>query len=73
MLYSSGVGVAVSEAKQMGIPVAKRVETSDPAELNAHFLLASLGLDTQSSTDNLTPAGGEARPFARPKGPARKR
>ncbi|KZV84427.1 actin depolymerizing protein [Exidia glandulosa HHB12029] len=73
MVYSSGVGVAVNEAKQMGIPVAKRVETSDLDDLDAAFLLASLGLDNATSgTAGSTPAG-EPRGFARPKGPARKR
>lgn len=73
MLYSSGVAVAVHEAKQMGVPVAKRIETSDPSDLDAQFLLSALGLDEHPSGATPGASAGEARPFARPKGPARKR
>ncbi|KAL5511224.1 TWF1 [Sanghuangporus vaninii] len=55
----------------------RKIETSDPTELNESFLKSELGLGTSASTagsGTSTPRqGGQAPGFARPKGPGRKR
>lgn len=74
MLYSSGVNVAVKQARDMGVPVAtKRVETSEPGEIDAESVLATLGLDANAAASKAsTPSVQSERAFARPKGPSRK-
>ena len=64
MLFSSGVSSVLAAAKNMGLAIARKVETSDPQELNESFLRAELGL-AGSGTD-------EKKPFAKPRGPTRK-
>jgi twinfilin-like protein len=64
MIFSSGVSSVLAAAKDLGAPIAKKIETSDPREINESFLRAELGL-TGSGTE-------EKRPFAKPRGPARK-
>ncbi|KAI5123335.1 hypothetical protein M0805_001760 [Coniferiporia weirii] len=83
MLFSSGASAVHLEAKSLlaGSPstslAARKVETSDPTELTEAYLISELGLDkaAQESTETAASAkvGGEARGFARPKGPGRKR
>ncbi|GLB35071.1 putative actin depolymerizing protein [Lyophyllum shimeji] len=83
MIYSSGVsstflaGKALLNEASPAIHVASRkIETSDPQELDEAYLKAELGLDVASYSEQLVGAprdGEERKPFARPKGPARKR
>jgi twinfilin len=64
MIFSSGVSSVLTTAKNIGVVVAKKVETSDPQELNEAFLRAELS-SVGSGTD-------EKKLFAKPRGPARK-
>jgi twinfilin len=69
MLYSSGVGVFVHQAKQLGVPVVKKAETSDPTELNTDFFMVQLG-----HVAGGTPVVATERvAFAKPRGPPRRR
>ncbi|CAE6414265.1 unnamed protein product [Rhizoctonia solani] len=72
MLYSSGVASLVNDVKaQVGITVSKRLESSDPAELDLVWLrneLASPGSGTTSP-----PADDTKKPFAKPRGPAKRK
>ncbi|KAB5596514.1 Twinfilin [Ceratobasidium theobromae] len=68
MLYSSGVASLVSEAKaQVGLVIAKRLEASDPSELDLAWLRSELTPGTAT-----TPAEDAKKPFAKPRGPARR-
>jgi len=83
MLYSSGArGVfasakAILDSESSSVLASKKIETSDPKEVNEAFIRAELGVEGES-----TPGGGagtpsliddEKKPFARPKGPGRRR
>ena len=68
MIFSSSVLTVVIGAKSIGVPVAKRIETSDPQDINEAFLRAELS-STANTTDMETE---EKKPFAKPRGPARK-
>ncbi|KAG6818214.1 hypothetical protein H0H87_000119 [Tephrocybe sp. NHM501043] len=83
MIYSSGVYSTYLAAKNLLLGAspaahiaARKIETSDPAELDEAHLRAELGLDA-APADAQSPgnrAGNEERKsFARPRGPARKR
>jgi twinfilin-like protein len=50
---------------------SRKVETSDPKEIDEAFMKAELGLESGTGT----PVGGaeEKKSFSRPKGPARTR
>ena len=55
---------------------AKRIETSDPGELNEAFLKAGLNIDGPDTIANSTGTrqdGLEKPSFARPRGPAKRR
>lgn len=54
-----------------GIDVAKKLETSDPADLDIAYLKTSLGGVTPTAP--LVATDGRQQPFAKPRGPARKR
>jgi twinfilin-like protein len=73
MVYSSGVTGVVSEAlKQHGVVVAKRVETSDPVDLDIAFVKSEL--EPATTTSSSAPiVGDEKKLFAKPRGPTRKR
>ncbi|KAJ1309790.1 hypothetical protein OPQ81_006555 [Rhizoctonia solani] len=72
MLYSSGVASLVNDVKaQLGITVSKRLESSDPAELDLAWLRNEL---TPSGSGTATPAAEDVKkPFAKPRGPARRK
>lgn len=76
MIYSSGVAALQNRAKSLlsstsSNIVSRRIETSDPKELDEMFLISELGLTEDEAPP---PAGREdKKPFARPKGPGRKR
>ena len=82
MLYSSAVLFVVKEVKEFlsstgssSTLASRKVETSDPSELDEKYLISELGLAEGNTPAN--PAGGPAeggdrKPFARPKGPSRK-
>ncbi|TCD63294.1 Twinfilin-1 [Steccherinum ochraceum] len=56
--------------------VERKIETSDPKELNEEFLKFELGLTSTSApagSGAAAPASGGDKAFARPKGPGRKR
>jgi len=74
MLYSSGTGALVQLVKERLGPeqtVAKRIELSDPKDLNENFIKEELGY--HKTTDDKEVTTAESKPFARPRGPARKR
>ncbi|PCH38158.1 actin depolymerizing protein [Wolfiporia cocos MD-104 SS10] len=84
MLYSSGCAVLVNQAKEIlaasgseSKVASRRVETSDPSELDGSFLALSLGLTDGAEAGNpraaAPTAAGEKAAFARPKGPGRRR
>lgn len=80
MLYSSGMLLVYHHAKGLleGTPatlLTRKVETSDPKEINEHFLKSVLGTNLGSEESGAsTPAQDEQKPmFARPKGPPRRR
>ncbi|KAF5386823.1 hypothetical protein D9615_001623 [Tricholomella constricta] len=87
MIYSSGVLTTYLAVKGFLVetsPTAylapRKVETSDPRELDEAHLKTELGLDIASvgaqpaaGSSNLAREGDEKKAFARPKGPARKR
>ncbi|CCO28008.1 hypothetical protein BN14_01999 [Rhizoctonia solani AG-1 IB] len=68
----SGVASLVNDVKaQAGITVSKRLESSDPTELDLAWLrneLASPGSGTTSP-----PADDAKKPFAKPRGPVRRK
>ncbi|KAF8609999.1 actin depolymerizing protein [Ceratobasidium sp. AG-I] len=70
MLYSSGVASFVHDVKaELGITVAKRLEASDPSELDLAWLRSELTpAGTPAATDD-----GDKKPFAKPRGPARRK
>lgn len=73
MLYSSGVtGVVVEALKQHSVVIAKRVETSDPADLDIAFVKNELEPATTASS-SAPIVGDEKKLFAKPRGPMRKR
>lgn len=77
MLYSSGSTTTFQAVKNILnssslISVqSRKIETSDPQELNEAFLKAELGLDANKESD--TAVVGNSRAFAKPKGPLRRR
>ncbi len=54
---------------------ARRIETSDPKEITEDYLKIELKLTSDNSIPNASEAldGGEKKPFAKPKGPNRRR
>ncbi|CAE6449117.1 unnamed protein product [Rhizoctonia solani] len=71
MLYSSGVASLVNDVKaQLGITVSKRLESSDPAELDLAWLRNELAAPGSGTA---TPAEDVKKPFAKPRGPARRK
>ncbi|CUA74933.1 Twinfilin [Dictyostelium discoideum] [Rhizoctonia solani] len=72
MLYSSGVASLVNDVKaQLGITVSKRLESSDPAELDLAWLRNELA---SPGSGNATPTTEDVKkPFAKPRGPARRK
>ena len=82
MLYSSGSAGVFAHAKSIVSPnssavlASKKIETSDPKEVDEEFLRVELGLDLGGETEGGTRGGGgkeEKKVFARPKGPGRRR
>ncbi|THH20690.1 hypothetical protein EW146_g712 [Bondarzewia mesenterica] len=76
MLYSSGSSSVYQSAKQLllGARVASRkIETSDPKELNAAFLRTELGTSNDGSRSGTPVVATETKAFARPRGPAKRR
>lgn len=51
----------------MGLVIAKRLEASDPSELDLAWLRSELTPGTAT-----TPAEDAKKPFAKPRGPARR-
>jgi len=78
MLYSSGSGSTYTSvkgilaSKKPPVPLASRkIETSDPKEVDEAFLKAELGRSSEgSAVDTNSPV---AKPFAKPRGPGRRR
>jgi len=74
MLYSSGTGALANGIKgYLGAEqtIAKRIEVSDPKEINENFLRRDLGYSQQSVSNTIS--SSDNKRFARPKAPARKR
>ncbi|KAF8919315.1 hypothetical protein CPB85DRAFT_1278538 [Mucidula mucida] len=75
MIYSSGALTTHLLAKSYfttSTLVSRKVETSDPMDLNEAHLKAELGIKAQTSTAAQLDSG-EKKPFAKPKGPPRRR
>ncbi|KAH8833968.1 hypothetical protein DL96DRAFT_1666909 [Flagelloscypha sp. PMI_526] len=77
MLYSSGSSSVYGGLKSLldGSTVhiaSRKVETSEPSEIDESFLISELGL-SEGSGSAPAAATDAPRPFARPKGPGRKR
>lgn len=76
MIYASASLATLTSAKALleeagGSPLASRkVETSDPNELNDEYLQMELN---ERTSHTAAPAPVQNTPFARPKGPGRKR
>jgi twinfilin-like protein len=82
MLYSSGVSGVFHAAKAVlkdttSVLADRRVETSDPRELSEAYLREILGLEKAKigNVIGLDVPGQfeDKKPFARPKGPGRRR
>jgi twinfilin len=89
MVYSTGFNVVYVNAREFiksssdsVTLAAKKIQTSEPSEVDEQFFISELGLDTvtagggdasASAEDSGTSTpSGEKKPFARPKGPARR-
>ncbi|KAG9076994.1 Twinfilin-1 [Ceratobasidium sp. UAMH 11750] len=71
MIYSSGVASFVNDVKaQLGVVVVKRLEASDPSELDLDWLRTEL---TPAGTGTQTPVDDSKKPFAKPRGPGRRK
>ncbi|KAG8738490.1 Twinfilin-1 [Ceratobasidium sp. 414] len=71
MLYSSGVASFVHDVKaQLGVVAVKRLEASDPTELDLDWLRSEL---TPAGTGTQTPVDDSKKPFAKPRGPGRRK
>lgn len=73
LVYSSSSrGIAFTATDRLGLPVAKKIETSSPEEVDIAYVAAELGL--AAGTADLTPASPPAAPkaFARPARPGRR-
>jgi twinfilin len=66
MIFSSTALTVLTAAKNVGVVIAKRIETSDTQDVNEAFLCAELGLTLNSTQTE------EKKPFAKPRGPVRK-
>ncbi|KAG6814291.1 hypothetical protein H0H92_013416 [Tricholoma furcatifolium] len=83
MVYSSGVSSTFQAAKSLILDASpsahiasRKIETSDPKELDEAHLKSELGLDAGAGQGDDQKKLGEAdekKPFARPRGPIRKR
>lgn len=82
MVYSSGARGVFASAKNLfdednsaSLFAARKIETSDPQEITEAFLIAELGLAGSSggATGTSTPVEEAKKPFAKPKGPGRRR
>ena len=75
MLYSSGSTTTFQAVKNIlnsSISVqSRKIETSDPQDLNEAFLITELGLDANKESGNV--AVDSSKAFARPRGPPRRR
>jgi twinfilin-like protein len=79
MVYSCGaVGVFKTAGPMLegstSVVSTRKIETSDPMELNEGYLKVELGLD-QGSVGSAGGSGTtmeEVKPFAKPKGPGRR-
>jgi twinfilin-like protein len=87
MVYSSGVSSVFLTAKSIlsaSVDVhfaSRKIETSDPAEINESFLITELGLENPQKLTKNSDGSGQAMQmktddqelFARPRGPGRRR
>lgn len=74
MVYASGVSSAFTHARSLlpaGSLANRKVETSDPGELDEAYLKSELGIGEGGSTP--VTEVEEKKAFARPKGPGRRR
>ena len=76
MLYSTGSATTFQAVKNVlnAFPIniqSRRIETSDPLELNEAYLRTELGLDADKESD--IAAVDTRKAFARPKGPPKRR
>ncbi|KAI0647244.1 actin depolymerizing protein [Trametes meyenii] len=82
MLYSTAALGTVREVKAFlesfgstSTLASRKIETSDPSELNEKYLVAELGLtgsDAPATASIVPTQGSDRKPFARPKGPGRR-
>lgn len=74
MMYSSGCLTVPLLAKPLFTTsnlIPRKVETSEPQELTEEYLKSEVGITTVVPTGRLD--SGENKPFAKPKGPPRRR
>jgi len=81
MLYSSGARATYESGKaiigDLAVVASRKVETSDPDELNEAHLRLEFSATSPAGSGTSTPRAqasndGEKKPFARPRGPARR-
>jgi len=68
MIYSSSAASVLIGVKDLGLTLSRKLETSDPKEINEKYLRSELGVDDEGETV----VQEEKKAFARPKGPARR-
>jgi twinfilin-like protein len=78
MVYASGATGVYQTAKMLlegstSVLATRKLETSDPREIDEAHLRMALGYGQSQVTGSSTSTVSEKKPFARPKGPGRKR
>lgn len=87
MVYSSGATSTFTAAKPLLFSPSnnnnissRKIETSDPTELDEAYIVSELGLNVDSTASDAAQGGGpvgrdgdEKKPFAKPRGPVRRK
>jgi len=82
MLYSAGSGTTQQRIQEWFASTAltthfspRKIETSDPRELTEDYIVEELGLEGSDPGSNNDPSAVNEvlKPFARPRGPPRRR
>lgn len=80
MLYSSGSGGTylaakniISEASSVVTVASRKIETSDPSELDEAFLNQELGRSEAAGASESPVTSTAPKPFAKPRGPGRRK
>jgi twinfilin-like protein len=78
MVYASGANGVYQTAKILlegstSVLATRKLETSDPREIDEAYLRMALGYGSSKAAGSTVSPPLEKKPFARPKGPGRKR